>query len=194
MTTGTAPAKRLLAEQIAGHPARQASVTTLVATNDARQWYSTSPSIEMTLVPAISPAAATTPSLMQQMCGSFRTQQFFPWWPRPLDELSITYHTRTKLHGEREGLLPDPGAHGNLFGNKFVKRLTDLALAAGYKESDVKWEDLPAPIPVGGVGAGAQHARRQVTIPIEMEDHVLNETYTGIVVGDDDNPSDVPAL
>ena len=103
---------------------------------------------------------------------------------------------KTKLPGEgREGLLVDTGAHDNLVGNLFVKRILDILQRQGLQDQ-VKWQRLTKPINVSGVGKQSQLVEWSVTVPLRViSNNARNDTtYTAPVVGTDDDPSTVPAL
>ena len=140
--------------------------------------------------------------------GSRVSALFFPWWDlsqvhTDLDNFNTAdlnheqiFLLKTKLPGEgREGLLVDTGAHDNLVGNLFVKRMLNILEKQGLL-NQVKWQKLSKPINVSGVGKHSQVVDWQVTLPLKVivNDAPGDTTYTAPVVGTDDEPSTVPAL
>jgi hypothetical protein len=99
---------------------------------------------------------------------------------RTVDGLDLnTYHTMTRLGGNREGLLVDPGAHSNLTGDEWVKRMTAKSKPYGY---EVKYHALEKPQSVQGVGQGSQTAACEAIVPIAMADGQIG-AFKAAVVG-----------
>ncbi|CAK0820075.1 unnamed protein product, partial [Prorocentrum cordatum] len=140
--------------------------------------------------------------------GEQISARFFPWWNLDveLDETSSfnmanlndeqIFLLKTKLPGEgREGLLVDTGAHDNLVGNLFIKRVLNILSEQGMMDK-VKWQKLPKPINVSGVGKESQLVEWAITIPLKViaNDVKSDTTYTAPVVGTEEDPSTIPAL
>ena len=94
--------------------------------------------------------------------------QAFPWWPAgpsSTEEESAAqyFHARTRLGDNREGLLVDVGAIGNLVGSEWVERQTRLAANHGLS---VSFSEMERPLVVEGVGKSSQSTNTQATIPI----------------------------
>ena len=73
------------------------------------------------------------------------------------------YHTSTRLLGEHEGLLIDPGSVGNLAGERWARSVAARGLRAGQTSHQVRRQ---RPLSVSGVGNGSQQADYNVTLPI----------------------------
>ena len=118
----------------------------------------------------------------------------FTWWLADDSEPQVTqsmYLARTQLASQREGLLVDPGAQGNLVGYDWAMRVTLLAQQAGLGHL-IQWKKLAKPLPVAGVGAKTQSATYEITVPIAVEGQM--STYTAPVIGSATEPSQIPAL
>ena len=91
----------------------------------------------------------------------------------------------TRLSGEREGLLIDPGAFDNLAGSRWVDRMRQLGYEGTYQEI--------RPIGVEGVGAQGQ----QATQSIQVRGHVRSldgQTHSARYQAPVIQGSDIPAL
>ena len=113
---------------------------------------------------------------------------FFPTFSRD-DELQtlLAWHSRARLQGGREGLLVDVGAHDNLVGERWVRRVIALRAARGL--FDVRFEKMDVPLKVEGVGKEAQTCIERAIVPVALSDG-QEGTFTAPVVPD----SDIPAL
>ena len=60
-------------------------------------------------------------------------------------------HPASQLKGDREGLLVDTGAFGNLVGDEWVKRQTAIAALHGHATTSQEMKNV---LSVGGVGKG----------------------------------------
>ena len=124
--------------------------------------------------------------------ASHRCHGWLPWRRSDVAPGAVTtFLPRTQLGSDREGLLMDHGAHDNLAGIDWVKRMTLLLERQGFGQR-VKWRKLPVPLKVAGVGSNSQRAEWCVSLPIAVNGHFGE--YTAPVVGDDANPCRIPAL
>ena len=91
------------------------------------------------------------------------------------------YHLRTRLPGDRVGLLVDPGAHDNLIGAETAAR---IAQQTGIPNEKVR---MSRKLQVEGVGKSAQEAEAASRISLCLQDtdgqHVEG-TFTAPVIGD----------
>ena len=95
------------------------------------------------------------------------------------------YLRSTRLTGEREGLLIDPGAFDNLVGSRWVERMRELGHVGTTRTI--------RPIGVEGVGASAQQARESINI----EGHVRavdGSTHSASYEAPVIEGSEIPAL
>ena len=83
-----------------------------------------------------------------------------------LDESRMAWHAQAKLPGRGEGLLVDVGAHDNLVGEQWVRRV--IALRAERGLHDVRFEKLETPLRVEGVGKDAQTCYERAIVPINL--------------------------
>jgi len=101
------------------------------------------------------------------------------------------YHSQTRLQDGREALLVDPGAHSSIMGDKFFRRVSDLAGKHNKLLADL--QALPergpigSPIKVGGVGKEAQTCVDRGRLPCGLEDGTLG-LFEGSIVPDSDLP------
>ena len=119
-----------------------------------------------------------------------RSVEGYPWWERYYDGVDTTaegggaggvYHFRTRLRGNRVGLLIDPGAHGNLIGSETAARLEQQTESIGARSS----RPLHRPLSVEGVGNGSQTATEAAQFSISMREAaggLLGGTYTAPVI------------
>ena len=121
------------------------------------------------------PASSST-SGVQWFCGpSFLRGQ----------ETQEVYLRSTRLTGQREGLLIDPGAFDNLVGSKWIERMRVLGHAGQERE-------IPA-IGVEGVGETGQRATRAIVMDGHIraiDGTVHSAQYEAPII----NGSDIPAL
>ena len=89
--------------------------------------------------------------------------------------------------------MVDPGAHDNLVGNQYLARILALIDKAGLSHL-VVWRRLTKPLSVAGVGKQSEQAEWCVEIPVMMPGQTELSTYQAPVVGNDQSPSDIPAL
>ena len=132
--------------------------------------------------------------------------KFYPIWSEEekmskLDKLyeileehvhsKLILHANTRLperHGrQREGLLVDCGAIGNLSGEQQIKRMAKLAKEA--TGIDTIYRKMSQQMKIEGVGAGAQQATMEAVIPICLPDGTTGH-YIAPFIPD----SEVPAL
>ena len=113
---------------------------------------------------------------------------FFPTFSNGDELQTITaWHSKARLQGGREGLLVDVGAHDNLVGERWVRRIIALRAARGL--FDVRFEKMDVPLKVEGVGKEAQTCLERAIVPVALADGQQG-TFTAPVVPD----SDIPAL
>ncbi|CAJ1434401.1 unnamed protein product [Effrenium voratum] len=114
----------------------------------------------------------------------------FPWWeveneiPGQVGDRQGTYHLKTRLDGNRVGLLVDPGAHDNLIGSRTLEKLT---LQVGPHRE----RPLTRKLTIEGVGRGAQEATIAAQVPIWMTDEQggeLHGSFNAPVVPDSELP------
>ncbi|CAJ1367944.1 unnamed protein product, partial [Effrenium voratum] len=109
--------------------------------------------------------------------GGFGSQRNFPWWEidcTPTEAIiagETTYHMKTRMQGNRVGLLVDPGAHDNLIGEETLHRLEEQVGAARRRP-------LTRRLSVEGVGEGAQQALEAARVPIFLLDE-YDTRHTG---------------
>ena len=77
----------------------------------------------------------------------------------------LLFHSRVRLP-DKESLLIDCGAIGNLCGAKWVQRCSELATAVGQGTS---WQPLTQGMTLEGVGEQATRAVNEVSLPIALE-------------------------
>jgi hypothetical protein len=94
--------------------------------------------------------------------------------------------TDVKLTGNREGLLVDCGAVGNLTGDRWVQRVEQIA--AGHQQK-VQRSNMKKSITVDGVGKGAEQCVVEATVPIALSNGTRG-TFQAPVISN----SDIPAL
>ena len=99
----------------------------------------------------------------------------------PADVISsgATYHMKTRLEGDRPGLLVDPGAHDNLVGSETVKRMGEVT---GLPDRLLR---MTKKLNVEGVGSGSQAAEYAKQVPLKLrtvEGQALPGTYTAPVI------------
>ena len=91
----------------------------------------------------------------------------YPWWevssPKASKSSESVYHLRTRLKGDRVGLLVDPGAHDNLAGEDTMQRLGQQVGCSPEVSG------LSKKLMVEGVGKDAQQATQAWEIPIFMQ-------------------------
>ena len=110
----------------------------------------------------------------------------FPWWPADHHETDAAYITLPL--GDEIGLLPDTGAHDNLCGEHWARRLADRCKRAGVRNLQYKLQARA----VQGVG-GQQTATAEVdlaTATLDVEGRMHTNTYRAPCL---DN-SNVPGL
>ena len=90
---------------------------------------------------------------------------FFPT-AAATDVVTSAWHAKAQLPGRREGLLVDVGAHDNLVGEEWVRRVQALRAEMGL--SDVTFERLTTPLRVEGVGKDAQTCYEKAIVPIAL--------------------------
>jgi len=99
--------------------------------------------------------------------------------------LELCYLHQPRLHGQREGLLVDPGAHSNLCGDRWLARVGSL-MPPPHK---VTVRPLKQEQNVRGVGQGSQRCTNEAAVPIALPNGDRVE-YTAPIVPH----SDIPAL
>ena len=77
------------------------------------------------------------------------------------------YHIHARLKDGREASLVDPGAHDNLTGDDWVKRVRRICAVYGL---DVINKPLENELSVGGVGKGSQICKETADVPIALAD------------------------
>ena len=101
------------------------------------------------------------------------------------------YHSQTRLQNGREALLVDPGAHSSIMGDRFYRRVSELARKHHKVLSEL--QALPeqgpigSPIKVGGVGKESQTCVDRGRLPCGLEDGSLG-LFEGSIVPDSDLP------
>ena len=88
-----------------------------------------------------------------------------PWWPVQSADEQI-FHARTRLGENREGLLIDVGAIGNLVGEEWVMRQSQLAQSNGLA---VESRPMSKPLIVEGVGKSSQSTCTEVVVPVATQ-------------------------
>ena len=116
-------------------------------------------------------------NLHEQAPGQNR-DMMFPWWHK------FIFHSNVRLEN-RESLLIDVGAVGNLCGSMWASR---MELEGNKASQGTSWQDLDKSIELEGVGKNSSQARQQVTIPIRLENGDQGQ-YQAIVV-----EGELPAL
>jgi hypothetical protein len=111
---------------------------------------------------------------------------FFPVYERFQREKLLSWHARTRLGPDREGLLVDVGAHDNLVGSEWVTRMAEIVNKHGRRIEVTK---MAKSIGVEGVGKGAQECVDRAKVPLALPGGSTG-TYDAPVVPD----SSVPAL
>ena len=120
---------------------------------------------------------------------SLAMQRFwFPWWPVDKDvQDGETYYIQTRMkHRQGEALLVDPGAHGDLCSDSWVRAVEAESKKAGRRPP--RYRPLDNPVTVGGVGKGACEALEEVTVEIGIGGDL--EEYSAPMLRD----SHIPAL
>eukprot|EP00971_Amphidinium_carterae_P292035 5797397-Amphidinium_carterae.1 len=132
--------------------------------------------------------ALATSEYYSKRSSASTAQWFFPTYERASSnrEPIAAWHAKTTLRDGREGLLVDVGAHDNLCGEQWVKRV-ERNLSHGALT--VRYEDMKKPLSVEGVGNGAQVCRQKVVVPLVLPDGEPG-TYEAPVIAD----SGVPGL
>jgi hypothetical protein len=119
---------------------------------------------------------------------------FAPWWPVSVNH-QAAWHARTRLPGDRNGLLVDVGAFGNLSGNSWVRRQALAAAQAGYPSTQTPMEK---PLVVQGIGGDAPACRYQCQLPIALTDtegHTTVDTFeTPVLEGPGGSDNEVAGL
>jgi hypothetical protein len=88
-----------------------------------------------------------------------------------------------RLATGQEGLLVDCGAMGNLCGDKWARRVEQLAKNAGQ---GTRWQTIPT-VNVEGVGSGSSKIDVQATLPTCFEDGTIGE-FTAMVQSNSELP------
>jgi hypothetical protein len=83
-------------------------------------------------------------------------------------------------------LLVDPGSPENLCGDQWSKEMNEAALAAN--RSPIKYQDLPRPLEVGGIGSGTQSAYQSGLHNIGLTDGT-DATYESPVLPNSGTPA-----
>ena len=104
-----------------------------------------------------------------------------------LSEMSAreAYHLRTRLGGDRVGLLVDPGAHDNLVGSRTADRMVQML---GVPSRTLRMDKA---LQVEGVGKSAQSASTARKMALRLctdEGTAVNGSYTAPVIADSDLP------
>ena len=102
---------------------------------------------------------------------------FRPWWPVNVDtdKDQQNFFVQTRMaHREGEALLVDPGAHGDLCSDEWVRAMEKEARARGRQPPRIR--KLDHPVTVGGVGRGAEEAVEEVVVEIGVDGKT--EEYT----------------
>eukprot|EP00971_Amphidinium_carterae_P009267 182995-Amphidinium_carterae.1 len=101
--------------------------------------------------------------------GSQSSQLFLPTYERHTSnrEPIAAWHAKTTLPDGREGLLVDVGAHDNLCGEQWLRRVEVMLERIGRK---VSFEQMKRPLSVEGVGNGAQTCREKTVVPLALAD------------------------
>ena len=95
------------------------------------------------------------------------SSMLYPWWevvdvPAGSTSDAAVFHLRTRLAGDRVGLLVDPGAHDNLAGENTMRRLSEQVSKSPVVSG------LTKQLTVEGVGKDAQQAHQAWEVPIFM--------------------------
>ena len=134
------------------------------------------------------PNTPPTPTALRPFRGAV-----FPWYPAEGVQPAGYYHQSTALNGGRMGILVDPGAWTNLAGEKWAKRMSEIAMGSGHKPEQFR---MNVPLHVQGVGSGFQSCDWRVKIPIAVLDPdgaaSCVHTFEAPTVGG--TGSDLPAL
>ena len=99
----------------------------------------------------------------------------FPWWEAV--RKTSNFHLRTRLRGNRVGLLIDPGAHDNLVGERTMARMTEQSGAPS------KTCALDRVLQVEGVGQNSQAASQSQTVEIGIKERrgsVVSGSFTAL--------------
>ena len=89
------------------------------------------------------------------------------------------YHLKTRLEGNRPGLLVDPGAHDNLVGGQTAARMQETV---GIGSKTLRMDKS---LSVEGVGKSSQSASTAQRLALKLctdEGHSVNGTYTAPVI------------
>ena len=131
--------------------------------------------------------SVSTDSAVPETAGVPRFLHFFSnvfvftWWLP-----NLAFHALVRLTGSsREGLLIDCGAVGNLAGDKWVKRTSDIAKAHGQGTTF----KATAPSSVEGVGTGAAVVNQIAVVPVCLQNGAIGSFETSMV-----SDSELPAL
>eukprot|EP00973_Karenia_brevis_P067440 9380555-Karenia_brevis.AAC.1 len=114
------------------------------------------------------------------------------WWPNTPHhayqnlDVTMAYHSRTRLSMHRDGLLLDIGAVFNLAGELFMARQAERAKEFGLSSTR---QSLKQELGVEGVGSGSQTCTESMTVPCALEGAQLGEFTAPIVP-----KSEIPAL
>ena len=96
-----------------------------------------------------------------------------------------SYHLRTRLSGNRVGLLVDPGAHDNLMGSETAWRMSEQT---GVPNTSLRMTKC---LQVEGVGKAAQTAESACRVALRLQDsngESLSGTFTAPVIPDSSLP------
>eukprot|EP00971_Amphidinium_carterae_P352996 6492791-Amphidinium_carterae.2 len=120
--------------------------------------------------------------------ASSTSRLFFPTYERAAAnrEPIAAWHAKTTLPDGREGLLVDVGAHDNLCGEQWVKRVEKMLERSN---DPVRYETMKKPLSVEGVGNGAQVCRSKVVVPLLLPDGERGTYEAPVISG-----SGVPGL
>ena len=98
------------------------------------------------------------------------------------------FHASTRLGGEHEGILIDPGSVGNLAGDAWVQSIAKQALKVKKPFSQ---KVMSTPVNVSGVGNGFKQAKHECVLPIacqSREGEFKGGTFTTPTVQDSNLP------
>ena len=109
------------------------------------------------------------------------------WWEGEDDGAVVheSYHLRTRLEGNRVGLLVDPGAHDNLVGSHTAERMSEQT---GIPNVPLR---MSKRLQVEGVGKSAQTAETASRVALRLSDmdgQQVSGTFTAPVIPDSSLP------
>ena len=162
--------------------APSAMITSLFNTGRNSSMSSSSTSFSTTTMPNLFDHPPPPPQPHSQ--SRRRDNLFWPWWRGDAAEewSNGIFLVKTKLSGNREGLLVDPGAYDNLVGSNWVKRMTQLAISHACHPTYSRIKQLG----VQGVGKSCQSTSTRVSMPICLKG--MAGHYSAPVVGTESDP------